>query len=1370
MRCRSVFFLVLLAVIASNFRFAAAETFRNPVRIPTTSDPAWIVVGDVNGDGVPDIVWQDDSVVPFVLHVLLGQRSGAYLPGPDLVLPPNSGGCRLFDQDLDGKLDLVCTSSNTFNASILIFLGNGDATFGAPRTIPLPASTGNYFYPLISPPSDINGDGLPDLIVSDDINNRSYVLLGDSAAGYRVVVANLQNPFFPATVVDVNGDGKPDLLYAEGPTVALGNGDGTFGNPHTFSQPFDDTNQCAFADMDGDGRLDAVCGYEGAIDGDIDGETHLIVLHGNPDGTFNPDPISDKVFGDRDTEYDGFGNFVAPLLVRDLNGDGIPDIFASSADGFTVLLGGPHLTFSDPKHYAVGVYASVYDFTADPSDQIVDLNGDGILDVVGSGPTSIFITHGRPDGTFDTAPSLEVAEVIGYATVADFNGDGIPDLIASGDTSLRLNLGRGDGAFLLYTSIPRDGIDFSTPPSATNAHIAHGDFNGDGNQDILAVGSSSIYQYDTYLFLGHGDGTFDPPQLVPQTSTLYPLSSILSDDNVLDINGDGRSDVVIGYDGGTPGRSSHIDVALSNGDGTFRVVSSPAPGEPLVSPTVQYNLASTSPAFADFDRDGKLDVAVTGRDNAYVLRGHGDGSFESTGAVLPVPSFTQRASHGGIAVATGDFDGDGNQDVAVLSTLSMYDPSIANSPSSAVFVYYGAGDGTFSAPVTAATSNRSYSRLHAADLNQDGRSDLILAGPGISGFPYPFVSIVHALPGRTFGPEVIYTVGPGNSSLAVADMNRDGLPDLVVANGSFGIGAGAATVLLNLGNIPAVTGTLYAAPEPSAVGQSFTLTANLAPPAAATLTGSIAFTVDGAPAGSAPLSGNVASVSVPGNLAIGSHTLAAVWPGDTTYPSLTLTGRHVVTGLASTTTITAVPNPSLAGSLVTFNTAIAASTSSPTAPTGSITLTDGPTTLATLALNAGAVLPFSTASLSIGSHTIIAIYSGDSLFASSSASIVEVVNGVATASTLSSTPNPASVGQTVILSASAANAPTTNQTAATGALPGGVFTFTDGSSVLGQAPLDGAGHATLSVAFSSAGPHPLNAVYSGDAIHLTSSATIIEQIVAGSVTALSANPNPAYQGANVVFSANVLATGAPSGANLSGTVQFLDGSTPLATVPLTGSVAVFTTNRLSPGQHSITAIYSGAGTVSGSTSAALTETILLSDFSLSSTPAALSLRTGHHLTFTLTATSSGAFADTLTLSVQALPLHASTSFPHGPALSLATGASASAPVYLDTDDVIGFLGRAQTPVTGPRHRQPAAPVLYASLPAGLLALFGLLRRKKQLPFLVAALGVLLLGSATGCSGKHPSSTAPGSYIFRISATGSATGTIHTVDIPLTVTE
>src|ERR1017187_324081 len=87
-RRRFADFLALMLAILTNL-YGSAETFRNPTRIPASTDPATVIVGDLNGDGLQDILWGDTSTTPARLHVLLAQRAGGYAPASDLILPAN---------------------------------------------------------------------------------------------------------------------------------------------------------------------------------------------------------------------------------------------------------------------------------------------------------------------------------------------------------------------------------------------------------------------------------------------------------------------------------------------------------------------------------------------------------------------------------------------------------------------------------------------------------------------------------------------------------------------------------------------------------------------------------------------------------------------------------------------------------------------------------------------------------------------------------------------------------------------------------------------------------------------------------------------------------------------------------------------------------------------------------------------------------------------------------------------------------------------------------------------------------------------------------------------------------------------------------
>ncbi|MFN8630190.1 MAG: Ig-like domain repeat protein, partial [Chloroflexota bacterium] len=307
---------------------------------------------------------------------------------------------------------------------------------------------------------------------------------------------------------------------------------------------------------------------------------------------------------------------------------------------------------------------------------------------------------------------------------------------------------------------------------------------------------------------------------------------------------------------------------------------------------------------------------------------------------------------------------------------------------------------------------------------------------------------------------------------------------------------------------------------------------------------------------------------------VAKNTVGSTDPALAAYAHLTVqsVSAPLTVGLPTTTTLTSDVNPSTFGQNVTFT-----ATVSPAAATGTVTFSEGATVLGTGTL-AGGVATFAISTLSVGTHTITASYGGDATYSNStSAPYDQVVIQAPTTTTLTSSANPSTVGQSVTFTA------TVDPAAATGS----VEFFDNGLSLGAAVPLGAGNQASLTTSALAVGSHTITAVYSGDANYATSTGSLTQQVdqVVSTVT-LTSNNNPSIVGENVTFTATV----AP--ADATGTVTFsIDGTPVLPAVALTAGSASISTSALSVGTHTIVASYSGDANNAASTSSPLTQTV-----------------------------------------------------------------------------------------------------------------------------------------------------------------------------------
>jgi FG-GAP-like repeat/FG-GAP repeat len=392
-----------------------------------------------------------------------------------------------------------------------------------------------------------------------------------------------------------------------------------------------------------------------------------------------------------------------------------------------------------------------------------DFNNDGRVDIVSAGSSSVTVLLSKGNGTFQPAISTSVSQYAEMLVAGDFNNDGKLDVAVTSTfgsgNSVTILLGNGDGTF---RSSP---ATYSLENQASG--VASGDFNGDGNMDLVV---SSGNGKGVYVLAGKGDGTFSAPVFYSSAGAAYGVS-------VGDLNGDGKSDLVVA-------ESSNVAVLLGRGDGTFG--SAKLYG---IGGTGSY--PSEIMAVADWNNDGHPDVAVNnGQASFAILFGKGDGTFKS-----PVTMSAELLSYVASFTAV-DMNGDGRLDLVTTNAGTGY-----------ISIFFGNGDGTFQA-------GQSYMagtivvNLGVADFNGDGNLDVAVANSSD-------VSLLLGSGKGVFNTPKTYPAGTSPTSVAFGDFNADGVTDLLTTSlGNFDVllgnadGTYQAPVLYNSRGLNAVAAVM----------------------------------------------------------------------------------------------------------------------------------------------------------------------------------------------------------------------------------------------------------------------------------------------------------------------------------------------------------------------------------------------------------------------------------------------------------------------------------------------------------------------------------------------------------------------------------
>lgn len=661
--------------------------------------------------------------------------------------------------------------------------------------------------------ADMDGDNKPDIVATEGAGNFVSVLLnkGKIAFGNKIFFSTNNNPTGMINM-DFDGDGKPDIVTLNNnfdgrqATISLYRNTGVSVNTVSFATKQDivvstSSAKIVAGDINGDGKPDIIVGKS---------DTVSVFLNNSTTGNLSLSP---------EIQYStGLGFTGNKIALGDLDGDGKPEL----------LLGGSSGIISVVRADAAGVlsFATHTDFTTtiSPAIPIVcDIDGDGKNDIVTVNITSNKITVLRNTTssstfTFDTALSFDTNTLPGIAIASDLNGDGKPDLIVGDGTN-------GDSLSIFKnTSVPgsvslKPRQSYSLTTRFTLGGIAAGDFDGDGKPDLLISNGTSASVWRNRI---SEPVIFSIDKITAKKGdTLTVRGNNFTSTNAIGIGGGLLSNFIFDNDstlrvvlGDTltgilkitnPYGSDSLLVQLT----TPPKINSFTPSSGITGTTVVIKGSSFSPnpvknivyfgavkATVTAATDSTLTVTVpTGASFQPIsvltnkLIGYSTKPFKvnfpGNGISFNGVSFARTKSivsgTSPRSVRMVDLDGDGKAD---LITTNQGNPSVAT-----IGLFRNVSTpsiDSFSAKISL-TAGTGISKICAGDLNGDGKPDIVVSNfnSGNAGSISIFrnTSTVGIF---SFGPKIDSTVGNGPLGLAIADLDGDGKPEVLVAAGNAG--------------------------------------------------------------------------------------------------------------------------------------------------------------------------------------------------------------------------------------------------------------------------------------------------------------------------------------------------------------------------------------------------------------------------------------------------------------------------------------------------------------------------------------------------------------------------------------------------------